>query len=151
MNISRLCPLLLTAIALSAAGSAAASDAVGDRAAAEQRLLAAGYAQVHDLEREHGVWEADVRHVDGRHGEVAVDAATGEIFDARDARPQLDAMRIREALTAQGYRDVRDLDREGALWDADATDRDGARVELRVSGFDARVVSVAVDDEGDDD
>ena len=150
----RMQSLFLTSLAIAAFGAcngALAADAVADRQAAEQRLQAAGYAEVHELELEHGLWEADVRRADGRHAEVAIDAATGEVFDARDGRPLLDATRIREALTAQGYRDVRDLDREGALWDADATDRDGARVELRVSAFDARVVSVAIDDDGHDD
>ena len=150
----RMQSLFLTSLAIAALGAcngAVAADAVADRQAAEQRLQAAGYAEVHELELEHGLWEADVRRADGRHAEVAIDAATGEVFDARDGRPLLDATRIREALTAQGYRDVRDLDREGALWDADATDRDGARVELRVSAFDARVVSVAIDDDGHDD
>ena len=150
----RMQSLFLTSLAIAAlcaCNGAVAADAVADRQAAEQRLQAAGYAEVHELELEHGLWEADVRRADGRHAEVAIDAATGEVFDARDGRPLLDATRIREALTAQGYRDVRDLDREGALWDADATDRDGARVELRVSAFDARVVSVAIDDDGHDD
>ena len=151
MRIQSLFLIPLSIATLGASSGVIAADAAVDRPAAEQRLQAAGFQDVHELELEHGVWEADVRRADGRHAEVAVDATTGEVFDARDGRPLLDATRVREALTAQGYRDVRDLDREGALWDVDATDRDGARVELRVSGFDARVISVAVNDEGDDD
>lgn len=151
MRIRSLFLIPLSMVALGASSVLLAATAAGDRPSAEQRLLAAGYQAVHELELEHGIWEADVRRADGRHAEVAVDATTGEIFDARDGRPLLDATRIREALTAQGYRDVRDLDREGALWDVDATDRDGARVELRVSAFDARVVSVAINDDGHDD
>jgi hypothetical protein len=151
MKLRTLSLISLSIAALAAGGLAAAADAAGDRNAAEQRLLAAGYQDVRELEFEQGVWEAEVRRADGRYAEVAVDAASGEVFDARDGRPLLDAARIREALSAQGYRDLRDLDRDGALWDVDATDRDGARVELRVSAFDARVLSAALDDEGHDD
>lgn len=150
MRIRSLILIPLSAVALGATAAAFAAAVAGDRAAAEQRLLAAGYQDVHELELDQGVWEAEVRRADGRYAEVAVDAATGEVFDARDGRPMLDAARIREALAAQGYRDIRDLDRDGALWDGDATDRDGSRVELRVSAFDARVVSVSVDDDGHD-
>ncbi len=151
MRTFLLSSLALSMTALTASGAAVAADAIGDRAAAEQRLLAAGYAEVRELEREHGFWEADVRRADGRRGEVAVDAATGDIFDARDGHPLLDAKRIRAALSAQGYRDIRDLDRDGALWEADASDRDGKRVDLHISAFDAHVVRVAFDDDGRDD
>lgn len=142
-------PLVLTAVL--AGGFVCAADVVGDRASAEQRLIAAGYRDVRDIEYDHGIYEAEVRRADGRYTEVAIAAENGEIFDAQDGRMMLDADRVRAALGAAGYREVRDLERDGALWDAEALDRDGVRVELRVSAFDAHVVSVATDDDGDDD
>lgn len=38
---------------------------------------------------------------------------------------------VRSAITAAGYTDIDDLDREDGLWEADAR-RDGRRVELRI-------------------
>src|SRR5690349_18720421 len=98
------------------------------------RLQAAGYAEVRDIEFDGGLWEAEVRRADGRWGEVAFDEASGEIFDAKDGRAVLDARAIAEALEAAGYTSISDLDRDGALWEAEALDAQGTRVELRVGG-----------------
>jgi uncharacterized membrane protein YkoI len=142
----------IIATALLASGAIAiAATATPGSADAEQRLRAAGFAEVRELELDDGIWEADVRRADGTWDEVAVDAATGEVLDARDGRPLLDATAIRAALEGAGYRDVNELDREGAIWEADARDAQGQAFELRVSAFDARIVSATPDDDGDDD
>lgn len=110
-------------------------------------LRAAGYDEVRELEFEDGLWEAEVRRTNGFWSEVAVDAATGEVFDALSSRPLIDADAVLAAIDRAGYREVHDLDREGALWDAEATDAAGARVELRISGYDGRIVSARPDAE----
>lgn len=110
-----------------------------------ERLQAAGYTEIRDVERDGGVWEAEVRRADGSWSEVAIDDAIGEIFDPRDTRPLLGARAIAEALESGGYREISDLDRDGALWEAEATRADGVRVELQLSGFDGRVVSSDVE------
>jgi hypothetical protein len=135
---------LFAALALACGASGAAGPGPADVA---ETLRAAGYPDVRDLEFEDGLWEAEVRRPNGLWGEVAVDAATGEVFDAMSPRALVDAEVVIAALARAGYRDIHDLDREGALWDVDATDRDGRRVELRVSGYDARIVAVQHDAE----
>lgn len=122
----------------------AATAAVGQVPAGDSdirtRLASAGYAEVREVEFEDGVWEAEVRRADGGWGEIAFDAANGEVFDSRDGRALLDARGITQALEAAGYTEIGDLDRDGALWDAEARAPDGTRVELRLSGVDGRVL-----------
>jgi len=110
------------------------------------KLQAAGYAEVRDVESDGGLWEAEVRRADGRWGEIAFDAASGEVFDAHaPGRTLMDARAAAEALEAAGYTEISDLDRDGALWEAEARDPQGTRVELRLSGFDGRVLSSDVE------
>jgi hypothetical protein len=140
-------PLPLIAALAAATFAPAASAAAGpDDVAAS--LRAAGYADVRELEYDDGLWEAEVRRASGLWGEVAIDPASGEVFDAMSPRPLLALARVLASLEAAGYRQVHDVDRDGALWEADALDRDGRRVELRISGYDGRVLSVRPD--GDD-
>lgn len=108
-------------------------------------LVAAGYAEIREIEFDDGLWEAEVRRADGRWDEVHVNPADGEILDGEAAAPMLDAAGIRTALEAAGYSAIDDLDRDGATWDADATDARGQRVELRVSAADGRVLHSDVD------
>ena len=70
-------------------------------AAVEHALRAAGYTQIHDLERDDGLWEADVSRADGVFAEIYVDPANGEIFDAHDGRPLLDSAAILQRAAAQ--------------------------------------------------
>ncbi len=55
----------------------------------EQTLRKAGYTQIHEIERDDGLWEADVSRADGRFSEVYVDPKTGEIFDEHSGRALL--------------------------------------------------------------
>lgn len=131
-------PLALAPFALVAA--TAFAQQVGGAADVEAKLRAAGYAEIRDVEFDGGLWEADVRRADGRWGDIAVDPATGEVFDARDGRTVLDVRSVTDALAAAGYTEVSDLDRDGALWEAEARDAQGQRVELRISGIDGRIL-----------
>ena len=108
-------------------------------------LQAAGYAEVREVEYDDGLWEAEVRRANGLWGEVAVDPANGEVFDAQSPRALIELPAVLAAIEQAGYRQVHDIDRDGALWDADAYDRDGQRVELRISGYDGRIVTVQPD------
>ena len=129
---------LLALPALALAATAVAQDPAAD---VKARLAAAGYAEVRDVEFDGGLWEAEVRRADGKWGEIAFDAAKNEVFDAKSGKALLDMAAVMKALEAGGYRDVSDLERDGALWDAEAVDAKGQRVELRISGYDGRVVS----------
>ena len=118
----------------------------GGAADVTARLQAAGYADVRDVEYDGGLWEAEVRRADGRWGEVAFDEASGEVFDAKaPGKTLIDARGAAEALEAAGFTEISDLDRDGALWEAEARDPQGTRVELRISGYDGRVLASDVE------
>lgn len=108
-------------------------------------LSAAGYLEVRDVEYDDGLWEAEVRRADGRWGEVHVDPLSGEVLDEHAGPPVMDAAAVVAALAAKGFTAIQDLDRDGAVWDVEATDAQGQRVELRVSGRNGRVISSDVD------
>jgi hypothetical protein len=137
--------LALAAASLAAASGVAFAATLADDQAVTQALNAAGYAEVRDIEMDDGLYEAEVRRADGRWGEVTVDAATGEIFDGADPRPMLTADQVRAQLIAGGYASVEDIEREGAIFEAEGVKADGTREDLRVSAFDARVLAVEVD------
>lgn len=62
---------------------------------------------------------------------MALVFASGSACAADPARDGMDEAQVREALTAAGYTDIDDLDRDDGLWEADAR-RDGRRVEVRI-------------------
>lgn len=123
----------------------AASAAPLGAAQVEQKLRAAGYVQVHELEREGGLWEADVVRADGRSVEVWVDGGNGEIFDAHDGRPLLDSAQVLARAAKHGLHDIRGLERDGATWEMEALDARNRRVEVRLSGVDGRVLRIERD------
>lgn len=131
--------VLIAGLGLAFAFSTACASPFG-RADAERKLQQAGYHGIHDLERQHGLWEADVVRKDGSRGEVVLDPTNGEIFDARNGRPLLTALEILDRLQKLGYTSINSTDRDGAIWEVEATDAKGVRVELTVSGYDGRVL-----------
>ena len=141
--MNKFIPLSLAPLALFAA--AAFAQGVSGPADVETKLRAAGYSEVKDVEFDSGLWEADVRRADGRWADIAIDPTTGEVFDSADGRTVLDVRGVTDALDAAGYTEISDLDRDGALWEAEARDAQGQRVELRISGIDGRVLHTDVD------
>ena len=135
---------LIAALALASLSTAVSAANAGPADVADT-LRAAGYAEVRELEFDDGLWEAEVRRANGLWGEVAMDPASGEVFDALSARPLIELPQVLAELERAGFRQVHDLDREGALWDAEALDAQGMRVELRISGYDGRVLNVRHD------
>lgn len=111
----------------------------------EQALRAAGYTQIHEIERDDGLWEADVLRADGRFAEVWVDPANGEIFDQHDGRATLTAGQVLAQAAKHGLRDIHDLERDGATWELEARDARNRRVEVRLSGIDGRVLHMKRD------
>lgn len=141
-TIRILAPVLL----LGTMGLAQASTPVTSAAQVESLLRAAGHGEIRDIDADDdGLWEAEVRAPSGRWYEVHVVTATGEVLD-RKARPVLDKQEIGRALEAAGYREVRDLERDDAVWEADARRADGQRVELKVNGHTGAVVHEELDD-----
>lgn len=136
MNIRTLAASL--ALALVATPALAADLSAADMQA---KLRAAGYTQVHQLEREDGLWEADVTRADGSIDEVIIDPANGEIFDPRGNRSVLDAGQILALAQKAGYTQIESFEREGATWALEARNARNQRVEVRLSGYDGRVLS----------
>ena len=139
-------PLILALGALLAGTATAAAPAAGPNEATAA-LRAAGHAEVRELEFDDGLWEAEVRLANGRWADVAVDPATGEVFDAMSPRRLIEIQEVIAAVERAGYTQVHDLDRDGALWDADAFGADGQRYELRISGYDGRILNARVDND----
>lgn len=127
--------LLATSTAVIAADQVDSADAVIDA------LNAAGYAEVRDVERDDGVWEAEVRGTDGKFRDLHVVPATGEILDAHADRRVLTAEEIESLLTGRGYTKINDLELDDAVWEAEAVDPDGSPVDLVINGFDGNVLA----------
>lgn len=135
------------ALPLMFVGAAFAAGPVGGPDQVRELLQKAGYSDIRDVEFDHGLWEAEARQGADRRHDIAIDPATGEIFDAKARTVTLDAAAVRAALERAGYRNLHDLDRDGAVWEVDATAPDGTAVELRVSGYDGRVLHRETDDD----
>jgi uncharacterized membrane protein YkoI len=137
---------LALALLLPLSAGTVAAQAVSGPADVTARLQAAGYSESRDVEFDGGLWEAEVRAADGRWHDVAIDAATGDVLDGNSSRPVLTAAQVTAALAAAGYADVRDLDLDDAVWEADAVAADGRRVELRLNGHTGKVIAEEQDD-----
>jgi hypothetical protein len=136
---------LLAALPAALFATAFAVHAAGNAQDVQSKLAAAGYTEVRDLEFDGGLWEAEVLRADGRWGEVAYHEATDQVFDVKDGRTIMDARSVADALEAAGYTEISDLDRDGGLWEAEARDSTGQRVELRLSGIDGSVLNSDVE------
>lgn len=133
--------LILTAALAAALVAPPAMAAELSAADVQAKLRAAGYTQVLELERDDGLWEADVTRADGSFEEVIVDPANGEIFDPRSGRALLDAGQILDRAGKAGFRQIESFERDGATWKLEARNARDQRVEVRMSGHDGRVLS----------
>lgn len=136
--------LSLTAAALLGAASSAAMAAPLDMNQAQRKLHDAGYT-IHEVEKSDGLWEADVTRKDGRFVEVYLDPKTGEIFDELDERTVLDAGQAVARAQQHGFKDIHSVERDGATWKLDARNGRNQKVEVRLGGYDGRVLSVEKD------
>ena len=62
---------------------------------------------------------------------VALVFASGAACAADPGQDRMSDRDVRDALTAAGYTDIDDLERDDGLWEADAS-RDGRRVDVRI-------------------
>ena len=137
--------LTFTIVPLALFTAAAFAATIGGPEDIRSKLQAAGYSEIKEIEFDSGLWEADVRRADGSWADIAIDPNSGEIFDSRDGRNVLDVRGITDVLERAGYSELSDLESDGALWEAEARDNKGQRVELRISGINGRVLNVDVD------
>jgi uncharacterized membrane protein YkoI len=137
---------LILAAALAATFTTAPAFAASLNASEVQaKLSAAGYTQVFELERDDGIWEADVIRADGRMSEVIIDASNGEIFDPHSDRPMLDAAQILTLARKAGLTHIESVERDGATWTLEARNARNQRVDVRMSGHDGRIISTQRD------
>ena len=132
--------MIAAALAASVASAPVMAAELG-AAEVQAKLRAAGYTQLHELERDDGMWEAEVTRADGSRDDVLVDPVKGEIFDPANGRAVLDAGQILALAAKAGYTRITEIDRDGATWSLDAYNRNNQRVDVRMSGYDGRVLS----------
>lgn len=134
---------LVLALSL-AAGAAVAQDAMTStqvRAA----LTDGGYTDIHDVEFKDGVWKADVTDATGNKIDVRMDPATGRIYPETAGASNLGEADIRAQLTAAGYTRIEDVKFDDGMWEAEADNAEGQRMDLKLDPEDGRVISQSRD------
>lgn len=104
------------------------------------QLQAQGFAQLHDLEFDDGFWEAEVRDANNRKTELIIHPVTLQVLHQSGnassnngtAAPVLNATQITQLLQQAGYTRIHDLELDDGVWEADATNAKGLRVELKI-------------------
>ena len=133
------------AIAAATLSSTAHAQTINDAGQAISALQAAGYTTVRDVEFDDGLWEAEVKATDGVWHDVHIDPATGTVIDRRAGGKLLSAGEITQKLQASGYTSIHELDLDEAVWDVEAVDAKGQRLELRVNGYTGAVIASGLD------
>lgn len=118
------------------------------------QLQAQGFAQLHDLEFDDGFWEADVRDANNRKTELIIHPVTLQVLHQSGnassnngtAAPVLNATQITQLLQQAGYTRIHDLELDDGVWEADATNAKGFRVELKIHPETGAVLREKLDD-----
>ncbi|MCD9098330.1 PepSY domain-containing protein [Luteimonas fraxinea] len=134
---------LVLALSL-AAGAAVAQDAMTStqvRAA----LTEGGYTNIHDVEFKDGVWKADVTDANGTKIDVRLDPATGRVYPETAGATSLGESDIRAKLTAEGFTRIEDVKFDDGMWEAEADNAQGQRMDLKLDPEDGRIVSQSRD------
>jgi uncharacterized membrane protein YkoI len=118
------------------------------------RLRELGYARVGELEFDDGFWEAEVRRQ--RHSEkieLVLHPVTLQVLHTTEggagspgAGGTLSAAEITQVLTQAGYSRIHDLEFDDGVWEADAVNAAGQRVDLRVDPGTGAVLREKLDD-----
>lgn len=118
------------------------------------QLQAQGFAQLHDLEFDDGFWEAEVRDANNRKTELIIHPVTLQVLHQSGnassnngtAAPVLNATQITQLLQQAGYTRIHDLELDDGVWEADATNAKGLRVELKIHPETGAVLREKLDD-----
>ena len=93
----------------------------------------AGYGAVRGAELDDGVWEVLASGADGRRVTVHIDATSGDILSpAQPGQRQLGIDDVMARLTAAGYTDVKELERDDGFWVAEVRTSMGFERDVRV-------------------
>ena len=110
-------------------------------------MIAHGYTKINDVKFKGGSWTADGTSADGKHVEVRIDSASGEIYpDEPVAGIGRDAIIVK--VQAAGYTNVHGVEMEKGVWTAEADDSKGNDVELKLDPNDGHVIGVKNDEIG---
>lgn len=107
-------------------------------------IIKAGYVDIRHLHFDDGVWEAKARDAKGHRVELRIGAMTGKVYPEH-ASPRLSRAQVTAKLRASGYRNVHDVEFDDGLWEADAIDSRGRRVDVLVDPDDGSVVTSSPD------
>ncbi|HET9048361.1 MAG TPA: PepSY domain-containing protein [Chiayiivirga sp.] len=136
-----------------ASGQVSAFDRYGSGAIDANRVrelvLAAGYTRVHDIDFDDGFWEVEAIDSLGREIDLILHPITGAILNAPLDPPgstPLSRDEIHAHLVAAGYSNIHELDFDDRQWEADATNAQGQRVEVRIDPYSGDVVRESIDD-----
>jgi hypothetical protein len=125
----------------------AATPAGIDLNRAVQIAEAAGYRDILDVDREDDSWELRVRNADGRRQHVYIEAATGDIlWPAQPGQRQLSAAEVMARLSAAGYGEVRELERDEGFWSAEVRGTAGLSRDLRIHPLTGAITEERWDD-----
>lgn len=139
--------MTVLALALAATtGYAWAQKAPAGTTAAQVRaqLESKGYTGVNDVEFDGGMWQADARDRNGRLVDVHYDAKTRTIYPDT-GKTRLKESDVRTKLSAAGYKNVRDIEFDDGMWQADAVDAKGVEVDLLIDPASGKVVGSEAD------
>lgn len=107
-------------------------------------MMAHGYTKINDVNFKGGSWTADGTSADGKHVEVRIDSASGEIYpDEPVAGIGRDAIIVK--VQSAGYTNVHGVEMEAGVWKAEADDSNGNDVELKLDPNDGHVIGVKND------
>lgn len=115
-------------------------------------LRALGYAQILDVEFDDGFWEVKVRqHHKAPKQELLLHPVTLEVIKQSGAghlsqATPFTATEVVDALRQAGYTRVTDVEFDDGFWEADATNPQNQRVELKLHPQTAAIVSEKLDD-----
>lgn len=128
-------------------GAATLSHAGIDANAARSAFQQSGYADVRELEFEHGLWQAEARDAQGRWIDVTLDARNGEVlWPAPAGALALTDTQAREALGKAGFAQVHALEFDDGVWSAEASATDGLRYELVLHPHSGEVLDRQIED-----
>ena len=134
---------LVLALSL-AAGAAAAQDAMTSTQV-RATLTEGGYTEINDVEFKDGVWKADAKDASGNMIDVRLDPASGRVYPETAGATNLGEADIRAKLTAAGYTRIEDVKFDDGMWEAEADNAQGQRMDLKLDPEDGRVVSESRD------
>ena len=123
-----------------------------DAADVRALLAAQGYTTINDIEFDDGLWQAKALNAFRQRVYLVIHPVTGAILnESTHGQPStpgasLSAAEIVQRLESAGYRYIHDLEFDDGVWEADAINARGQRVEIKVDPVTSGVLREKLDD-----